>query len=364
MVLSEAKVAVATVADARYLPAACCQLVSTASHLPSDVCIRLFLVLCDVTDEDVSDAKKFFDRRNLSVEIVVPDFIDQMIEPLETRWPRAAYLRLYFDWIFDQRWTRLLYLDADTRVCAPLEPLLGADLRGHPIGAVHDFIYYVTGNIHRRRRDLKLGDDRPYFQSGVMLFDWRMMLQGDGLGHARRFLQDNAKACYEAPDQDALNGTFKDKWAPLDPRWNLHETYLMFGGRYPPNIMHFTSTKPWSRRRTRAWSEAAAWYRRELVNSPWPDFVERRGIRDAARSELNFMARVYRPRVRAAVAERLPRLGELAGKGMDSYASGFMPWVPRRRRDVDEMVDALIDEAAGKRPPLRPPEAVLTHGHW
>ena len=107
----------------------------------------------------------------MAVEIIVPKFIGKMLTPLETRWPRAAYLRLYFDWIFDERWKRIVYLDADTKVCAPLWPLLKADLRQQLVVAVHDFIYYITGNIHRRRRDLFLADDAPYLQSGVMVFD-------------------------------------------------------------------------------------------------------------------------------------------------------------------------------------------------
>jgi hypothetical protein len=43
---------------------------------------------------------------------------------------------------------------------------------------------------------------------------------------------------------------------------------------------------------------------------------------------------------------------------------GRRPWVPRRARDVEEMASALLLEAEGKTPPLRPPEAVLSHGHW
>ena len=188
--MNEAENAIVTVADRRYLPPACCQLVSAAGHLTTADRAKLFLVLCDVSDEDVANARGFFDKRGMSVEVIVPDFVDRMMTPLKTRWPRAAYLRLYFDWLFDRRWKRLLYLDADTRVCAPLAPLLAADLREQPIGAVHDFIYYVTGNIHRRRRDLGLASDAPYFQSGVMLFDWHRVLDCDGLGAARRFLSE------------------------------------------------------------------------------------------------------------------------------------------------------------------------------
>ena len=73
-------VAIATVADQRFLPAACCQLVSTASHLKSDLGAKLFLVLCDVTDEDIGKAERFFVTRGMSVEIIVPDLHRQDVD--------------------------------------------------------------------------------------------------------------------------------------------------------------------------------------------------------------------------------------------------------------------------------------------
>ncbi len=244
---ADAMTAVVTVADRLYLPAACCQLLSAASHLTDRDRAQLFLMVCDVTSEDIAGARSFFKARGVHVEIVYPDFLHRMLPPLtQTRWPKAAYLRLYFDWYFDRSWRRVVYFDADTRVCARLSPLLNADLQGRPIGAVHDSIYYVTGNIQRRRRDLFLKDDAPYFQSGVMVFDWLTVLDTDGLGEARRFLSSHPESCYEAPDQDALNATFEDRWTPLDPRWNLHEFYLMSGAQLQPYLMHFTSVKPWS----------------------------------------------------------------------------------------------------------------------
>jgi hypothetical protein len=100
--------------------------------------------------------------------------------------------------------TGWIYFDADTRVCVSLEALLNAPLHGAPAGAVHDLIYYLTGNIHRRRRDLFLSANAPYLQSGVMVFDWPLMLRDDYLARARQFLESHPNRCQEAPDQDAL----------------------------------------------------------------------------------------------------------------------------------------------------------------
>jgi lipopolysaccharide biosynthesis glycosyltransferase len=145
-----------------------------------------------------------FGERGVPAKIIVADDLASGIQPINSRWPRSAYIRLYFDRIFAAGIDRLIYFDADTRVCVSLEALLNAPLHGAPAGAVHDLIYYLTGNIHRRRRDLFLSANAPYLQSGVMVFDWPLMLRDDYLARARQFLESHPNRCQEAPDQDAL----------------------------------------------------------------------------------------------------------------------------------------------------------------
>jgi hypothetical protein len=88
--------AIVVCSDAGFLPAACCQLLSTAQHVPGPDAARLFLVCCDVGEADLAEARRFFGARGIDVTLTVPDCAES-IEPIETRWPRAAYLRSYFD---------------------------------------------------------------------------------------------------------------------------------------------------------------------------------------------------------------------------------------------------------------------------
>lgn len=319
----------------------------------------LHLILCDVSAADIEEAGNFFESRSIRVTITQPDFVEERIKPIGNRWPRAAYLRLYFDSIFGDEYDRLVYFDSDTRICAPLEPLINVDLKGRPVGAVHDFIYYVTGNIRRRRRDLFLPKDAPYLQSGVMVFDWPATLADGALGRARKFLEDYPDRCMEAPDQDALNAALVDKWTPLDPRWNLHELYLMFGGRHKPFIEHYTSTKPWSKRRPKAWRPAAEWYQRELAGTSWANFIPPQSGIDRLRARMAFLRFRYAPRVRDGLARFAPILLDLAGKPRQRDDSQELPWAPKSKADVEAMTEALIEEAAGARGLIRPPELAL-----
>jgi len=352
------KTAFVTVTDAGYLPAACCQLKSVSDHL-GDVAADLFLVCCDVSADDVANAEKFFADRNMPVRILLPNFVDERIKPINRRWPRAAYLRLYFDLIFDDKYDRLIYLDADTRVRSPLAPLVETDMHGRPVAAVHDFIYYLTGNIRRRRRELMLKIDAPYLQSGVMVFDWPATLKDGALARARKFLEDHPEGCQEAPDQDALNAAFEDKWTPIDPRWNLHETYLNFGGRLTPYLEHYTSTKPWSKKRPARWRAAAAWYANELRDTAWADFVKPQTVVDQLTSRLVFLRFRYGPKLRDAIAGKAPVLLGVLKVPVTRSDDVELPWAPRNRKDVEDMTKALVAEAAQSVPPIRPPESVL-----
>jgi len=353
------KTAIVAATDRGYLPAACCVLTSAWRRLPADHEARLFLVCCDVDKEDVAEANRFFASKGVACEILQPTEVADRIKPIGNRWPRAAYLRLYFDSIFSDEYERLVYLDADMRVCAPLAPLMEAELGEGLVGAAHDFIYYVTGNIRRRRRDLFLSEDAPYLQSGVMVFDWRKTLADDVLGRARAFLEANPERCLEAPDQDALNAALEGKWTPIDPRWNLHELYLTFGGVHAPYIEHYTSTKPWSRLRPKAWRAAAAWYREELRGSAWEAFVANQTLIDRMEAWARFQRFFYAPKLRDALAGGAPFLLRAANIPLERDETKELPWAPKNRRDVEIMTEALIEEAAGTRPRILPPESAL-----
>ena len=353
------KIAITTSTDRGYLPAACCQIKSVFDHLPPDVPVEQYLVCCDVDETDVREAEAYFDRRGIPAKVLVPQDVQDSIRPINDKWPRAAYLRLYFDSIFGREYDRLIYFDADTRIRSSVSPLLDVDLGGNPAGAVHDFIYYVTGNIRRRRRDLFLADDAPYLQSGVMVFDWPALLDDGALVRAREFLVDHPEGCQEAPDQDALNAALEGKWTPLDPRWNLHETYLNFGGALTPFLEHYTSTKPWSKLRPQRWQEAAAWYRNELADTSWTDFIPEQTPMDSLKSRAEFLKFRFAPKVRNGLAAYAPVVLDAIKVPRQRDDNEELPWAPRNRKDVEDMARALVAEAASERSLIRPPESVL-----
>jgi lipopolysaccharide biosynthesis glycosyltransferase len=267
------KIAIVVVADEAYLPAACCAVISC--RRAGRVTEPIFLVVRDVSDNSVEAARRFLNERRADAEIIRFDHdlsgyrVDGLISA-------ATYVRLHLDDILDKTWHRVLYLDADTRVMAPLWPLLQADLNGRVLGAVYQ---YVTEKQERHRYDdehverLSMAADSRYFNSGVLLFEWPAILSSGLLAQSRRFAVENPHLC-KWHDMDALNKAFDGLWMPLHVRWNYgHRLARRLPGERA-FIKHYTFlSKPWDPKKPPFWLADAFWYWRTLRKSSWPDFA-------------------------------------------------------------------------------------------
>jgi lipopolysaccharide biosynthesis glycosyltransferase len=258
------KTAIVVVADETYLPAACCAVISC--RCTGRVTEPIFLVVSNVSDNNVQAARRFLNDRRADTEIIRLPIdlsgyrVDRWISP-------AAYARLHLDDIFDGGWDRVLYLDADTRVFAPLWPLLQADLNGRVLGAVDN----LRDENHTER--LSMAVDSRYFNSGVLLFDWPAVLSAGLLAQCRYFAVQNPHLC-ELYDQDALNKVFEGLWTPLHLRWNYAIELARRLPRERASIKHYNyKDKPWGPKKREFWIADSFWYWRILRRSPWPDFA-------------------------------------------------------------------------------------------
>jgi lipopolysaccharide biosynthesis glycosyltransferase len=274
------KNAVVTAADSRYLPAACCALLSCAGEGAVGDDTMLFLLAIGASATELDNARRFFERHSVFADVVgiavgrvQPFRADGYVSP-------ATYARLLLCDQFDDRWDRLLFLDADTRVRVPLQPLFDTDLAGSPLGAVHDYVQYLVFGINNSRCRLSLTANAPYFNAGVLLFDWPVALQSGLLQRARTFAEEFAHLC-KMHDQDALNVAFEGTWVPLDPRWNLlisaipKEVFrLDYPERIRSNIAHFAGpAKPWMLNFPDRDETHRAWYWSLCQHSAWPNFA-------------------------------------------------------------------------------------------
>ena len=162
------------------------------------------------------------------------------------RLTHIIYARLMLNEILPQEVGRVIYMDCDMYVRAPIEELFDMDLEGHPIAAVRDpYSHLITGG-RDLRGNLDLFDlADPYFNSGLIVIDRKKWAAAGVLEKFEGMIADGTmnRLYY---DQDVLNIIFRGRWKPLDMLWNVlnprdaHEAL-------DPKLLHYTGKRrPWN----------------------------------------------------------------------------------------------------------------------
>ncbi|GAA1439088.1 glycosyltransferase family 8 protein [Nocardiopsis tropica] len=146
----------------------------------------------------------------------------------------AVYLRLAIDQVLGDE-PVVLYLDADTLICADVRPLLSSRPSGL-VAAVRDAQNPLVGEgiALPGWRELGIARGREYFNSGVMLIDTAECVRREVFDRARWLLRTKPHTT-AFWDQDALNWAVQDRWERLDPRWN---TFALSPLAQRPEFVH------------------------------------------------------------------------------------------------------------------------------
>lgn len=198
--------------------------------------------------------------------------------PASARFTSAMWHRLFLPELAPGL-TRVLYLDVDTVVCAPLAELWHTDLTGFWLAAVTNAF-----QPNHRARPAKLGlpGRDVYFNSGVLLMNLEEIRRDGVIRMLLEVIRDRGPEL-EWPDQDALNLVMHERRRALDPRWNAMNALWRdwskgtFGrlarrrARRHPGIRHFEGPGP-----NKPWDPACAEAQRELYwehlgQTPWGD---------------------------------------------------------------------------------------------
>jgi lipopolysaccharide biosynthesis glycosyltransferase len=197
----------------------------------------------------------------------------------------TTYLKLFADQALPSDAKRVLCIDGDVLVRAPLKPLFDIDLAGCPVAAARDMVISTRSHPYS---GTGARDDRAYLNAGVLLLDLQRMR--DGLGAALRSYAHDRPGVGNC-DQDALNDVLDGAWVEIDPSWNVQGSLLLLH-EHPedpwvdemrrcrralfsqPRIVHFSGAlKPWKTYSLhpfrRAWRDAvmsSGWFaKREAV---------------------------------------------------------------------------------------------------
>ncbi len=274
--IEDEKVAVVCCATSNWLPAAAVTLLSCLRHgAPANSDFVIMLVGGGPADEAALEA--FNARHSTAIRLQHVEIVEKEILNLG-RWLGHG-IRLTMSRYFDERYRRVLYLDSDVLALQPIDDLLETDLKGYPLGAAIDvgFMPDLVTTAATHRADIGFDEVTPYFNSGVLLFDWRQCLSGQYLQKAVALLPTVEKSLFS--EQDILNIVFRGRWRVLPPKWNVIALITEYMS-CEIGIKHFTSSpKPWAEAPRFADRTFSTFYQDSLSGTPWSGFVDPRGWR-------------------------------------------------------------------------------------
>jgi lipopolysaccharide biosynthesis glycosyltransferase len=183
-------------------------------------------------------------HRPLEAEPEVAAFLNSL--PGTRDFPPIVYARLLLDRLLPPDIGRVLYLDSDLYVRAPVERLLEMDLEGKSLAAAPEpGRHHLIRGDDMRSRLAPFDPGEPYFNSGVLVIDRAAWARADLPGFLAD-LQRSGEIHRLYHDQDVLNLRFRGDWLRLDPLWNLTKPHPALRALDPMIVHYTTGMKPWN----------------------------------------------------------------------------------------------------------------------
>lgn len=211
--------------------------------------------------------------------------------PYHKRMTNIVYARLLLDRFLPSEVERVIYLDCDMMVMAPIEKLAELDLEGKSIGAVEEPSALQISNRRDARENRDLIDPAdPYFNAGLVVIDRAKWHAAQIPERLAAYIADGTmdRIYY---DQDLLNIIFRNDFYPLEYRWNLIGPRPVHQA-LNPFILHYTGErKPWNLISRVAFARS---YRHVMTNALFYRYWRHRAKRRIGKI-LPFLVRVESP---------------------------------------------------------------------
>lgn len=200
--------------------------------------------------------------------------------------------RLFVGEVLPESVTRVLYLDCDTVVLRSLKGLWETELNGFLAGAVMEPTIYPE-----IKKQIGLGENDPYFNSGVLLIDMKRWREEQVQEVLLGFYQSMGGKLF-AGDQDTINGALKGRIRPLSPAYNFFTNYRYFhyshlirlsplykkipyevfrhARRHPAIVHYMGDERPWIGGN---WNHYRRAYDTYLERTPWAGTEKEKGKR-------------------------------------------------------------------------------------
>lgn len=220
------------------------------SLLKHNASIKIFLLYSNIREESlhkIQDIVKTYGKNSVFCPVKIDDSILGDV-PTSGTITKEAYYRLLIPQLLSDE-DRALYLDTDIIVRKPLSSLYNLELNGAYAAACEDWGMNAKPAIKEKVfKKLEFNSNHTYFNSGVWLFNLKLMREECGNDYLINQLKSNVDRI-TFHDQDVLNLCCSGKILPIDFMYNCR-SYL-FSAKEEPYILknaviiHY-GQKPWN----------------------------------------------------------------------------------------------------------------------
>ena len=195
--------------------------------------ITFYLMSLNISKENKSKLKEYIKKyKNRSITYIeLSDMKKHFSFEFDTTgWNPIVLARLLLDKLLPKDIDRILYLDGDTIVRGSLKELYDIDMEGYSIAAS------IEPTINKNRKKNLGLEYSPYYNAGVLLvnmIDWRKNDTGNII--IDYYKEHNGKLF--ANDQDAINGSLKDKILTISPKYNFYNIFYQYNYKFMKKLM-------------------------------------------------------------------------------------------------------------------------------
>ncbi len=177
--------------------------------------MRFFLFYSDLDEALLADLKAQFQKENGKMLIPFCLKTDELEGlPVTENLPAEIYFKLVGLDLLPETVEKILCLDLDMIVKAPLDEMYDVDISGYTLAACKDIYAFVYGEGLRNNRRLGLPEEYDYFNAGLLLFN---MDRIRSFGGGKAVLEECFKhrELLKWPEQDMLNLLFHENYFQL-----------------------------------------------------------------------------------------------------------------------------------------------------
>ncbi len=200
-------------------------LFETNKHLDE---INIYMLNNDISKENLDKYEELCEKYNRKLKVIDINACLERIKGYGVGTFRDVYTVYLTMFIMDElklNTDRILKLDADTIVSAPLDELCDFDFKGNYVAATYD----CTLNTYKPMVGLTLDD--KYYNAGIILFNQKAWIENNCQQQLIDHIHEGRNK-YWLCEQDLMNVVFRGHISYLPIRYNLNSGFYIFGAEY------------------------------------------------------------------------------------------------------------------------------------